>query len=309
MMAWHEIELNRLVHEGELTEVWLGRWADGGGPRLAVKRANGGSTAEALAALEREGELLTEFRHPQVVELVDVVAVPGRRKEARATLGLVLEPADSGSLVEVRRRTGGLAPEAVAAVLSAAAVALRALHEGGIVHGDVSPANLLYDRARGPLLADFGSALAVGAAPGAGGRATPGFAAPEVGPGWLAHPRGDIFALGATALWLLARLAPRQPGEGVRAGPLTGVLLRATQRDERRRHQSVSQLLTDLDESGAQGDELALGRQISAAHRRPVGSEDETAAPLLTKRFGPAPPRRVKNADRRRGRVRWPPAA
>jgi serine/threonine-protein kinase len=95
----------------------------------------------------------------------------------------------------------------VAALLNEALDALQALHDAGIVHGDVKPENLLLTHDGHVKLADFGaarSALAgrtlVGAmASGGSGPGTLRYMAPEQLVEGAASPRSDLYALGAVA--------------------------------------------------------------------------------------------------------------
>jgi serine/threonine protein kinase len=113
---------------------------------------------------------------------------------------------------------------------------LDALHAHGVVHGDVSPSNVLLSRQRADRrgyvakLADFGAARALpaGGGPAAVGTAigAPAFAAPEkVGAG-VAGPPSDVYALGvllhqmATGRPPYAGLHDAQVAVGVAAGSL-----------------------------------------------------------------------------------------
>jgi serine/threonine protein kinase len=305
MIPPSRVLLTERIHRGVCNEVWAASWAGGGGAPLVVKRALDGADPRAAAALGREREVLSTFGHPGAVRLIDVIEGAGRgsRRSPRPAGGLVLERADAGSLADVVVRSGGLGPEAVTTVIVAAASSLGALHDAGFVHGDVSPANLLYDRARGVLLADFATVAPIGAALAGSAGATPGFAAPEMAPGLHAAPSADVFALGASALWMLAGLRPRVPGETVRAGPLTGVLLRAVQRDPQRRHQSMGQLLADVDATGLVAAEQALRRHVGTPSSNAGGGRPGGAPRLLTKQFGPVPPQLRSVARRRRARA------
>jgi serine/threonine-protein kinase len=80
---------------------------------------------------------------------------------------------------------------------------LAALHSQDLLHGDLSPANLLRRDSDGlPVLLDFGL---VRGSDGVGPLgATPGYAPPELGRGEPAQPWMDLHALGVVALVLLS---------------------------------------------------------------------------------------------------------
>ncbi len=86
----------------------------------------------------------------------------------------------------MRMREGLTAGECVA-VGTVIARGLAALHERGIVHGDVAPANIVVS-GRGAVLID------AMAGAGVGERGTPGYAAPERA--LAATAAGDVYALG-----------------------------------------------------------------------------------------------------------------
>ncbi|MCT0206241.1 protein kinase domain-containing protein [Synechococcus sp. CS-1332] len=88
---------------------------------------------------------------------------------------------------------------------------LAALHSQDLLHGDLSPANLLRRDSDGlPVPLDFG--LVRGSASGPAGErllgATPGYAPPELARGEPAQPWMDLHALGVVALVLLSGDAP-----------------------------------------------------------------------------------------------------
>jgi len=84
--------------------------------------------------------------------------------------------------------------------------ALRDVHARGLVHGDITPANILRREDNdSALLTDFGLTRAFAGLPGLAG--TPGYLAPELehqGPG----PRADVFGLAATLFHLVTGKPP-----------------------------------------------------------------------------------------------------
>ncbi|MEU6848697.1 serine/threonine-protein kinase [Actinacidiphila alni] len=102
----------------------------------------------------------------------------------------------SVSLRDAVERFGALPAGSVRRLAAGLAEALADLHRGGIVHLDVTPANVLLTAA-GPRLIDFG--IAAGAGPGgpAGAAGSWGFMSPEQVAG-AAGPPSDVHSLGAT---------------------------------------------------------------------------------------------------------------
>lgn len=77
--------------------------------------------------------------------------------------------------------------------------ALAVAHGYGIVHGDISPRNILLGSDGRPVLADFGMALLEpSTADGAMTGMTPAYAAPERIHGGPATPESDVYALAAS---------------------------------------------------------------------------------------------------------------
>src|SRR5437867_581245 len=158
-------------------------------------------TAQQLDAFEREARLLGSVSHPQIPRLIDSF-----REGEGPSLRLYL----AQDLVEgepLSRRIG--IDEAEARVIARQLLTiLRYLHERGIVHRDVKPANILR-RPDGTLaLVDFGAARAVeGVTHGATLVGTFGYMPPEQ-LGGTVDAAADLYALGATLVHLVGRKAP-----------------------------------------------------------------------------------------------------
>lgn len=145
---------------------------------------------ERGAARSRRLRDLVGLSSPHLVEILDVVALPG-------ACALVSERVDGPSLAALKAARPSLGSAEVAVVVGALAAALEELHARGVVHGDVSPANVL--------VRPDGSAVLVDLAAETGFEAgTAGFRPPERTQGAPASPAGDVWSAAATALWLVA---------------------------------------------------------------------------------------------------------
>jgi eukaryotic-like serine/threonine-protein kinase len=139
---------------------------------------------------------LAKLNHPGLVTVLDAGTTGGRPF-------LVMELVD-GAALSTWVRGAGLDPRYVAAAGAQVADALRYVHGAGIVHRDVTPANILLARDGRVLLADFGIArlaadtahlTAQGLMVG-----TVGYLSPEQVTGGDVGPAADVYALGLTLL-------------------------------------------------------------------------------------------------------------
>ncbi|MEE9293954.1 MAG: protein kinase [Phycisphaerae bacterium] len=128
---------------------------------------------------------------------------------------LVMEYIDGAALSTVVKRTGPLSLAATVAVLDAATHAIGALHDRGIIHRDVKPANILLDADGDVFVTDFGlscprpSMLDRESFPGSTSTVagTLAYMAPEMFKGAVSQ-RSDVYALGITAYQLLTGTLP-----------------------------------------------------------------------------------------------------
>jgi hypothetical protein len=198
---------------------------------------------------------------------------------------------------------GRLAPGEVITALAPVAAAVAYVHGEGVVHGDVSAANVLFTEHGVPLLADLGVARLTGDDSDA--ESTPAYVDPAVASGCVPGPPSDVFMLGAVALHALtgtppwpggtaaeslaaastgelADVADRLAGAGVPAA-MSAVLCRALTVDPQRRG-TAADFALDLRYSGRPvAVELAAGR----ARREPAPSGPRHAArPVLRAAVG-----------------------
>ncbi|MCA9619897.1 MAG: protein kinase [Myxococcales bacterium] len=155
-----------------------------------------------------EARLAARLRHPNVVPVLDVVK---HGRELYLIMDYVLGVSLSELLRRVRMRDEMIPREVVAAVLIGALEGLHAAHETrdeagiplGIVHRDVSPANILVARDGLARVLDFGIAKAAGRAQVTRHgevKGKVGYMAPEQLRGDAVTRAADLFAMGVT-LW------------------------------------------------------------------------------------------------------------
>lgn len=271
--------IHRVLGEGGMGRVYLGRTRDGREAAVKVVRAGLADDAEFRARFRQEVAAASRVRGPYTAALLD--ADPDAAAPWMAT-----EYVPAPSLREAVSEHGPMPTEAVRRLGIGLADALTAIHAVGVVHRDLKPGNVLLAH-DGPKVIDFGIARAAdattltrtGAVIG-----TPGFIAPEV----LAHgrvgPAADVFALGGVLLHAATGRAPF--GEGDAAA----LLYRAANIDP------------DLT-----GVPAALLPTVAAClHRDPAtrptpggirdalgGDRDRPAAGWLPGRLEPTPPRPV----------------
>ncbi|HVP38571.1 MAG TPA: sigma 54-interacting transcriptional regulator [Candidatus Saccharimonadales bacterium] len=181
----------------------LGRGAQGevfladhpaSGTRRAVKVLDPPRDPAARARYEREFEFLVTVRHPHIVSAHDFGCLPDGRPY------LVLDFLAGGSLADRRLP---VPPGTRDAWLSQLLDALDCLHSLGLLHLDLKPENLLFEKAEGgaeaPLrVGDFGLLGRLGEVPQRAG--TPGYLAPEVLHGAAADARADLYGVGVLAV-------------------------------------------------------------------------------------------------------------
>lgn len=190
-----------LVGFGASGEVWRGV-DEATGETVALKRLRIGSDT-VRDRLRREAALLATLDHPHLIRLRETI-LAGTRGDPHDTL--VLDYAGGGSLALLLRLRRRLTPGEVVTVIAPIAAALAYAHGEGLVHGDVTPANILFTDDGRPLLVDLGVARAL-SEPGVS-IGTPEYVDPVIARGGSPGQRSDVFSVAAVAFHALAGVPP-----------------------------------------------------------------------------------------------------
>jgi eukaryotic-like serine/threonine-protein kinase len=184
---------DELIGFGATGDVWRAHDA-ATGETVALKRLRSRGLA-ATERLRREALILAALNGPHVVGVHQLI-VSGDEAV------LVLDFAAGGSLAGVLAARGRIPAPEVVTILAPLATALAAAHARELVHGDLTPANILFTADGRPLLADFGVAHALGTLQLVEG--TVDYLDPAVLAGSQPSPASDVFGLAAVGFTALA---------------------------------------------------------------------------------------------------------
>jgi serine/threonine protein kinase len=177
------------------------------GRDVAIKVSHAsGAGADLDRRLRQEAEVLARLEHPGIVPVHDLGHLADGRifYVMKYVQGRTLRDHAAALLTESARLT----------VFERVAEAVAFAHAQGVVHRDITPANVMVGRFGEVLVMDWGVARLMGqdSARPAGRVGTPGFMSPEQAEGGAdaAGPASDVYALGALLQWLCAE-PPRLP--------------------------------------------------------------------------------------------------
>jgi len=160
------------------------------------------SIPASRAQFLQEARTAARLAHPHIVSIYAV-------EEHDTSVVIVMAFIDGETLGHRLARRGALAPDDAERLLREVAWALGYAHAHGIIHRDLTPANILLDRTTGrALLADFGVAARHDDMERGPVFGTPGYLAPEVIRGEPAQERSDLYALGVVAYLAVAGRPP-----------------------------------------------------------------------------------------------------
>ena len=285
---------------GGMSEVYLAY--DERMDRNVALKVVSSSQSDYLERFQREADAISSLHHPHILPAYDY-------GDQEPWHYLVMPNIEHGTLRH-RLEKGALSLEDAGEMLNQIAGALQSAHDNGIIHRDIKPSNILLRDDHYAYLADFGLAKAMeggseltqtGALLG-----TPEYMAPDLADG-PATTSSDIYALGVL---LYQMVAGRVPFTGetpvsvymkhVREQPLPPsfynssiphsidqVVLRALEKDPRRRYQSPQELADAFEQARLtpsihETQEMPPYKTIQETMRQGIG---ETPIPA-SRRFG-----------------------
>jgi serine/threonine-protein kinase len=214
-----------------------------------------------------EARATSRLRHPNVVQVTDYGVL------ANGSPFIVMEWLDGKSLDRHLARGKALEPRLALRIGRATALGLGAAHEGGVIHNDLKPSNVILlaessEETPGLKVIDFGAASLVGAKDDDGMVVgTAAFIAPERVSGEPSDARSDIYSLGVMLHRMLSGALPfdakdasgmfrahvHEPPRplvspfGTLSPRVARVVSRALAKKPSERYQTIGQLVADID--------------------------------------------------------------
>ncbi len=177
-----QYELLGRVSQTATGSVWKG-WDNTLQREVALKQVSAPSVVQ-WEQLRAEASTLAGLQQENIVSVYDLI-------EQNEDAWLIQEWVDGATLSTISRHNRNLTPQQGLSIVRGALQGLSYAHQQQIVHGDVTPFNILVDMGGVSKLIDFGLAGRWGT-PSLGG--TPGFASPEALEHSQLAPTSDVYS-------------------------------------------------------------------------------------------------------------------
>ncbi len=201
--------------------------------------------------LKREGKLMAELKHPNVLSIYDAAVLKD------GTPYLVLEYIKGEDLQKKLMREEKLSQRTAVRIAIEVCEALSAVHKIGIIHRDIKPANVLLGQNGSVKVTDFGiskdtrsddshtSLTMTGTTVG-----TADYMSPEQTKNEELTPRSDLYSVGVLLYEMLMGVTPRGNFESLKKSgvpkKLDYIIMRCLQRDRQKRPGSADNLARSL---------------------------------------------------------------
>lgn len=169
---------------------------------LKVMQQSIGQDRAFVEQFLQEARALAAINHPHIVQIYSYGEENGQPY-------IVMELVDGARLDHIHDKQKALDEIFVLQTAVQVIRGLQAANAAGMTHGDIKPANILFDKAGSAKVADFGLARFSGEKPKPGEVwGTPYYVAPEVVKGQAPNAGSDIYSLGATLYHVLTGEPP-----------------------------------------------------------------------------------------------------
>lgn len=198
---YNEFVLGKLIGSGGFGKVYRASMqADGQTVAVKFLRKAFWQNEAARGSFLSEINLASQMNHPSVIRYLSYGESP------HGGPYIISEWIDGHLLQNVTDVT----PNQIMHWLRQICDAIAAVHQAGLIHGDLTPSNILVDANDRITITDFGFSQASAGSSSQVLGGTPGFAAPEqIDPAFGSiGPKTDIYAIGGLLHWLLYRRPP-----------------------------------------------------------------------------------------------------
>jgi tetratricopeptide (TPR) repeat protein len=262
--------------------------------QVAIKILSKSEDEAFIQRFIKEGHLIASLHHPSIITIYDI----DRLADGRHYLAMEFLP--GGDLAQHKGEL--FAPERALAIIRQIASGLAVVHDKGLVHRDVKPANILFRGDGTAVLTDFGVAkdldldseltqfgIAVG---------SPAYSSPEQAQCLPLDARSDIYSLGVILLEMLTGSNPFRGGNYTQTvmnhvqmpaptlpaplAPCQALLERMLAKDPEQRFRDCRALLAALDEvdlSDPDSTRIGPGLGLSATREPAPAAPAKVAKP------------------------------
>ncbi len=266
------------IEAGDLADLYKASSQESG-EEVVVKLFHPKTSDPAYArALAETSRVLNPLNHPGILHTVDI----GFAKERLAVVREHVEGYTLGTALQRLNTKEVLLPAPIALYLVIQLLeTVQRAHEADVIHGAITPGNLLVSREGVPSICDFGALKALMAVPelkrGFATRGRSAYRAPEVSRGEEPTAQSDTYSLGAIAYELLTLREAIVPGGGV--STRSGALPPPSRLDRRINSRLDPLILRALDpfpqrRFRSAGEFAGALRNFFSAHGGMPGSED-----------------------------------
>lgn len=219
------------------------------------------SDEKMIEYFKREIRLARKVKHKNIARVHDLQEFEGKRF-------ITMEYVDGTTLKNLITKKGSFSLEEGLPIIKQVCEGLKACHDSGIIHRDISSKNIMIDKNGNALIMDFGiarSAVTGGTATVVG---TPHYMSPEQLEGKKVDARSDIYSLGVVMYEMFTgslpftgttpisiamrhlKEKPVNPARLNRALPkkMCEIILKCLEKEKSKRYQSIEELLKDISE-------------------------------------------------------------